>query len=237
MAIHLLGGGWAEDESAWTGRFFDDAKARAGRRPRIVCVLWAQTIEEGEGWHDGYRKDFSAYDADIEFVQLAHDRPLETADVANADGIFIGGGLTPGYHKAVMPLADTLRGLVASGIPYGGYSAGAMIAGDTALLGGWKIGGVPVTGERNSEQLDELSLDAGLGLIDLVVDVHAAQEGTLSRMVAAVDAGLIERAVAIDELTSLIVSPTGIEVAGQGNVWSVQQGDQGTLVTVLGGAR
>lgn len=237
MAIHLFGGGWAEDESSWTGRFFEDARARAGRKPKIACVLWARSEEEGKPWASEYAQDLGEYDAEVSIVQLTEDRVLEAADLADVDAIFIGGGHTPGYHRAVMPLADTLRGLVASGVPYGGYSAGAMIAGDTALLGGWQIGGVPVTPERNGEGLTELSLDAGLGLIDLVVDVHAAQEGTLSRMVAAVDAGLVPQAVAIDEKTSLIVSAGGIEVAGEGNVWSVQPGEHGATVTVLAGTR
>ena len=237
MAIHLFGGGWAEDESDWTGRFFEDARARAGRTARVVCVLWSETLEEGERWHDEYLRDLGRYDADVSIVQLTAERQLQGSDLADADAIFIGGGHTPGYHAAVMPLADTVRGLVASGVPYGGFSAGAMIAGDTALLGGWRVGGVPVTPERNSERLDELTVDAGLGLVDLVVDVHAAQEGTLSRAVAMVDAGFTEQAVAIDEKTSLIVSPGGLEVAGEGNVWAAQAGENGTRVTVLAGER
>lgn len=233
MSVHLIGGGWAEDEQAWTGRFIQEARERAETAPLIVCVLWAETLEEGESLHADYREDFGKFDiGELRIVQLTGARALEAADLAAADGIFVGGGLTPGYHAAIMPLADTIRGLVASGVPYAGFSAGAMIAGEAALLGGWRIGGIEVIAHEYSEGLDEVSLDAGLALVDLVVDVHAAQSGTLSRAVGMVDAGLAERAVAIDECTSLIVG-SSIQVAGRGNVWVVSGTEDGVNVRVL----
>jgi uracil-DNA glycosylase len=45
----------------------------------------------------------------------------------------------------------------------------------------------------------------GIALVDIAVDVHAAQWGTLSRLVAATEAGLVDGGVAIDERTALIV--------------------------------
>ena len=222
MSIHLLGGGWAEDESSWTGRFVDEARERAGGPPAIVVVLWSEDAAEGERFHADYRDDMTKLGAGtVTIVQLTTERTLLPTDLGGADGIFVGGGLTPGYHAAVMPAADTIRGLVSTGVPYAGYSAGAMIAGDVALLGGWRIGGVAVTAESNAEGLDDVTLDAGLGLVDLVVDVHCAQYGTLSRAVAIVDAGLSDRVVAIDELTSLIVGVGGLRVVGEGSVWAV----------------
>ena len=238
MSIHLLGGGWAEDETAWMGRFIDEARERAGTVPHIVCVLWASSEEEGAKWHEPYKRDLVVAGAGtVTVVQLTPERVLEPTDLGNADGIFIGGGITPGYHRAVMPAADTVRGLVASGVPYAGFSAGAMIAGDQALLGGWRIGGVPVAPEDVNEGLDEVTLDAGLGLVDLVVDVHAAQYGTLSRAVGIVDAQLAERVVAVDENTSLVVSSAGVEVVGNGNVWAVQPGESSVQVTVMAAER
>ncbi len=224
MSIHLLGGGDADDESRWTGRFVAEARERAEGAPVIVVVLWAADAAEGEAWHDDYRADLVQLGAgEVRVVQLTAERTLLPTDLGGADGIFIGGGLTPGYHAAVMPAADTIRGLVSTGVPYAGYSAGAMIAGDVALLGGWRIGGVPVTAEASAEGLDDVTLDAGLGLVDLVVDVHAAQLGTVSRAIAIVAAGLADRVVAIDECTSLIVSPGGLEVAGDGSVWTADR--------------
>ncbi|SFR98690.1 cyanophycinase [Agrococcus baldri] len=234
MSIHLLGGGWADDESRWTGRFIDEARQRAGGPPTIAVVLWAADEAEGATWHADYRDDMTKLGAgEVRIVQLTAERTLLPTDLGGADGIFIGGGLTPGYHAAVMPAADTIRGLVSTGVPYAGFSAGSMIAGDVALLGGWRIGGVPVTAESNAEGLDDVTLDAGLGLIDLVVDVHCAQYGTLSRAVAIVHAGLAERVVAIDENTSLIIGPGGLEVAGDGSVWTADRDGERVSIGVL----
>ncbi|WP_206446160.1 Type 1 glutamine amidotransferase-like domain-containing protein [Agrococcus sp. KRD186] len=234
MSIHLLGGGWADDESRWTGRFIDEARQRAGGPPTIVVVLWAADEAEGATWHADYVDDLTKLGAGtVNVVQLTAERTLLPTDLGGADGIFIGGGLTPGYHAAVMPAADTIRGLVSTGVPYAGFSAGAMIAGDVALLGGWRIGGVPVTAQSNAEGLDDVTLDAGLGLIDLVVDVHCAQFGTLSRAVALVHAGLAERVVAIDENTSLIIGPGGLEVAGDGSVWTADRDGERVSIGVL----
>lgn len=235
MSVHLIGGGWAEDESAWTGRFVDEARARAGGRPTIAVVLWAPTLAEGESWHADYRDDLAKHDCEVRFVQLASDRALEAADLADADGIFVGGGLTPGYHEAVMPAAQAIRELVADGTPYAGFSAGAMIAGDVALVGGWRIGGVEVTREEASEGLDDVTLGEGIGLVDVVVDVHATQYGTVPRAMAIVDAGLAERTVAIDERTSLIVGEQALVAAGEGNVYVISKDGPHVQVAVLGG--
>ncbi len=233
MSIHLLGGGDADDESRWTGRFVAEARERAEGPPVIAVVLWAADASEGERWHDDYRDDLTKLGAgEVRIVQLTTERTLLPTDLGSADGIFVGGGLTPGYHAAIMPAADTIRGLVSTGVPYAGYSAGAMIAGDVALLGGWRIGGVPVASEASSEGLDEVTLDAGLGLIDLVVDVHAAQYGNVSRAIAIVAAGLADRVVAIDECTSLIVGSGGLEVAGDGSVWTVDGAGESDRVSV-----
>jgi cyanophycinase len=233
MSIHLLGGGDADDESRWTGRFVAEARERAEGPPVIAVVLWASEASEGEPWHADYRDDLVRLGAgEVRIVQLTAERTLLPTDLGSADGIFVGGGLTPGYHAAIMPAADTIRGLVSTGVPYAGYSAGAMIAGDVALLGGWRIGGVPVASKASSEGLDEVTLDAGLGLIDLVVDVHAAQYGNVSRAIAIVAAGLADRVVAIDECTSLIVGSGGLEVAGDGSVWTADRAGDTDRVTV-----
>ncbi|MFN8537178.1 MAG: hypothetical protein U0232_06835 [Thermomicrobiales bacterium] len=53
--------------------------------------------------------------------------------------MLVGGGLTPAYHAALVPTADEwLPWLRERNIPYAGYSAGAMIAAETAIVGGWK---------------------------------------------------------------------------------------------------
>lgn len=235
MSVHLLGGGWAEDERAWTGRFVEEAAARASATPQVVVVLWAPSADEGARWHDDYREDLERLGADARIVQLTEGVSLAPADLDGAHGIFVGGGLTPGYHRAIMPAAEAIRAAVADGVPYAGFSAGAMIAGDVALLGGWRIGGIPVAPEDASEGLDEVTLEQGLGLVDVVVDVHAAQHGTVSRAIAIVDAQLASRVVAVDERTSLVVGTDALVAAGIGNVYVVSQDGPAVQVSVLGG--
>jgi cyanophycinase len=69
--------------------------------------------------------------------------------------------------------------------------------------------------------------------VDLAVDVHAAQWGTLSRLVAATEAGLVEGGVAIDEGTVLVVNDDGLRIAGSGNVWRVLDDAPGIVVGTL----
>ena len=74
----------------------------------------------------------------------------------------------------------------------------------------------------------------GLGLVDLAVDVHAAQWGTLGRLIASTEAGLVGGGVAIDEDTVLIVGDGTLHVEGLGSVWRVTSADNGVLVSTLG---
>ncbi len=86
-------------------------------------------------------------------------------------------------------------------MPYAGFSAGAAIAGSHAVIGGWRIDGVPVCPEDSNEDLDAVDVVEGIGLVPGAVDVHAAQWGNVSRLVAVVAAGLAPSGVAIDEGT------------------------------------
>ena len=107
---------------------------------------------------------------------------------SDLDGLLVGGGLTPAYHRVLLPHAVAIRVAVADGLPYAGFSAGAMIAPQRALLGGWRLGSTAVTHEDNAEDLDQVTVVDGLGLVSSTVEVHTSQWGTLSRLVAAVAA-------------------------------------------------
>ncbi|MDQ0743685.1 cyanophycinase-like exopeptidase [Clavibacter sp. B3I6] len=108
------------------------------------------------------------------------------------------------------------------------------MAAETALVGGWRIGDVEVVQESASEDLDEVTVEQGIGLIDVAVDVHAAQWGTLTRLIAATEAGLVEGGVAIDEGTVLIVGEGQLVVQGRGSVWSVIGSETGVTVSSAG---
>ncbi|GGI47750.1 cyanophycinase [Agromyces flavus] len=240
MSVHLVGGGWRPEHAASVyGPFLAEAAEAAARdgvdRPRVAVLLvggGAEAAEQVPRWRATLE---SVAEADVAVTAVDEHGSFEPSALAGAHGVLIGGGLTPAYRRAVEPIAGELRRLVASGLPYLGYSAGAAIASDTALLGGWRIGGVPVVAEEAAEDLDDVTAEAGIGLIDLTVDCHAAQWGTLTRLIAATEAGLVDGGIAIDEDTLFSIGTAGLRVAGGGTVWSVTAAADGVSVRSLAG--
>jgi len=239
MSVHLVGGGWAvEHYAAVYGPFLAEASARAAAAGRTAPSIAIISVRGGDG-------DEHAANLTAALTAAAPFEPLVTllglgelaalTAVGGVDGIVIGGGHTPAYLAAIAPIAGEIRRQVSAGIPYLGFSAGAMIAAERALIGGWRIGGVEVSAEFGSEDLDEVTVENGIGLLDVTVEVHAAQWGTLSRLIAATESGLIEGGLAIDENTALVVGEGALGVVGAGSVWRVSQASDGVLVSTFGG--
>jgi cyanophycinase len=235
MSIHLVGGGqrFAHDTTILSA-FVAEAAERAavGSLPRIGVLL----VTEDSGVEYAARVEAEltlAGACEVVSRLRVEGGAFELADLADLDAIYVGGGLTPAYATALEPLVVEIRRLVADGMPYLGYSAGAALAAEQAIVGGWKIGGVAVAPEDTAEDLDEVTVQPGIGLIDIAVDVHAAQWGTLGRLVAATEAGLVSGGVAIDENTALVVSENGLGVVGTGSVWQVTTDDAGVRVSTV----
>jgi cyanophycinase len=239
VSVHLVGGGSSEDGAAFAA-FVAEAADRAHASgvlgpPRIAVVV----VRDGDGVEHAAKlvaEAGHAGDIDERVLALVEGEQAQPGALADSDGILVGGGLTPAYLESLAPLFGEIRDRVSDGVPYLGFSAGAMIAPERALLGGWRIGGVGVSPEEAAEELDEVTLVNGIGLVDVTIEVHTAQWGTLSRLVAATAAGLTDGGMAIDEATALIVGASGIRVAGAGNVWRVAPGEHGVIVDVLAAA-
>lgn len=270
MSVHLVGGGRdLEQATAVYGSFVDEAHVRArsaGRsvpRVGIVLIAEAEDLDAGVAW---FAEALSRCQP-VDVVARVHGSDgtggsggtAGTGGSGGAEGddrgsvpwstwwegldaVLVGGGLTPAYHRLLQPHAGMVRQAVASGLPYAGFSAGAMIAAQRALLGGWRIGELAVTHEDNAEDLDQVTVVDGLGLVAPTVEVHTAQWGTLSRLVAAVSDGLVPAGVALDENTVLTMDPaadTGSpvapaapgQVAGAGRVWWVERAEGAAAVT------
>lgn len=238
MSVHLIGGGWQDEpDGASYAAFIAEAAVRAGAAGRELPRIAVVAVRDGdEAEHAA--KLIAAASAGGGFephvTAVALDGAVPATAFADVDGILVGGGLTPVYRELLEPHFGELRRQVAAGVPYAGFSAGAAIAAERALVGGWRIGEVPVSPEEAAEDLDELTVAPGIGLVDVSVDVHVAQWGTLSRLVAAVEAGLVEGGLGIDELTTLIVGEGGLRVAGHGSVWRVLPAESGVLVSTIG---
>lgn len=216
--LYLIGGGWAPRGLRATLRPF--VRAAGGASARIACVLL-------RGW--GQRVAFPAYAAALRAaggaavtpVFVSPERPLRAGALVGATGILVGGGATPAYHDALCPTAaEWLPALRARGIPYAGYSAGAMIAAEVALLGGWRARAP--TAERRlvarafGEGLIYLECRPGLGLVPFLVDVHAARWETTARLRHAITAGWADDGWAIDEGTLVEMRGDGATAHGLG---------------------
>jgi len=242
--VHLVGGGWdpAAAPAAY-GPFLADAAAIAGDHPpTIACVV----LDEGDG-----AERFEQWAHSL--VAVGHCRPrpvlvpigsrLDPASLGAANALLVGGGMTPGYADGLVPDAAEIRAWLADGPrPYCGFSAGAAVASAKAVVGGWRVGDVPVCPEDTGEDLDQLTVVPGLGLTGWSVDVHCAQWGTLPRLVEVVRTQVASgNGLGIDENTLVSFHPGGgFSVAGLGRAWMVHRGGgrgQATVTPLPAGAR
>lgn len=204
MSVTVLVGG-GRDEAKVRDALVPFVKASADGE--VVCVV----ADEGDGvdldrW-SGVLSDAAA----VRHVVVAEGRPLTASDLDGAAGVFVAGGLTPLYATLVVPAKDAIGDL-----PFAGFSAGAAIAAQRAVVGGWRIGDLEVGSEDAGEDLDQVTVVDGLGRVPFAVDVHAAQWGTVTRALHAVRAGLVAEAWAVDEHTSLVLDGGEPRVHGAG---------------------
>ena len=239
--IFLIGGGWAAEhrDAVWSPFLSRAAERAAGGPPSIACVV----VDEGDG-PDQVQRWAGALGRTAVCTPVPVLIPLgsglsddQRSTLAAAHGLLVCGGLTPAYAESLVPAADLIRARVAEGVPYAGFSAGAAVAADRAVVGGWRDRGVPVCPEDAGEDLAEVSVVDGLGLVPFAVDVHAAQWGTLARLIAAVAGGRVESGVALDEDTVLQMAADGsATVAGAGRAHLVRRpghGADGVRVTSI----
>jgi cyanophycinase len=167
---------------------------------------------------------------EVHELVVARARPPRPGDVDGAAGVYVAGGWTPGYHEA---LVGAGTGWLPRDLPYAGYSAGAAIAAERAILGGWRLDGLAVCAPEAAEDLVEVAVAAGLGLVPFAVDVHATQWGTLTRLVHAVAAGLVDGGWAVDEGAALVLGGGGPpRVEGLGGAYRVTRSGERLTVAV-----
>ncbi|MFJ4036534.1 Type 1 glutamine amidotransferase-like domain-containing protein [Microbacterium sp. NPDC090007] len=236
MSVYLLGGGRDTVRCGELLRpFVDEARAAAGGRAPVIALLLVREPDDETSIprHRAMLEAAGATTSEIR-VETVVEGQAFAASVLEADAVFVGGGLTPAYLDAVGGIQDAVVDRVRDGMPYAGFSAGSAIAAGPALVGGYRVKGVEVVSPDAAEELDEVEVRAGLGLLAFAVDVHAAQWGTVSRLVAAVDAGLVPEGVAIDENTALVIAAQAAPaVRGAGQVWRVEAAASGIRVEVL----
>ncbi|MFP3466664.1 Type 1 glutamine amidotransferase-like domain-containing protein [Leifsonia sp. SIMBA_070] len=240
MSVHLIGGGATTSaDAALYAPFVAEAALRASQagraRPRLAVIsLHPEAEEKAAALGELLTEAGTGPAIELSLTAGRPGEPIGLGAIADVDGIAVGGGIVEEVRAGLEPLFGELRRMVAAGVPYLGVSAGAMIAAEGSLGGGSRIGGVVVSPEDPDEEGEELEIDPGVGLVDVAVEVHVAQRGMLSRLVAAVESGLVTGALGIDERTALIVGEGALRVAGRGSVWRVLQTEGGVLVSTIG---
>ncbi|WP_431247154.1 Type 1 glutamine amidotransferase-like domain-containing protein [Leifsonia xyli] len=240
MSVHLIGGGATTSADARLyAPFVREAALRAadaGRpRPRIAVIsLHPEAQEKAAALGELLTEAAAGTALELHLSTGRPGEPIGLLAIVDVDGIAVGGGVVEDVRARLEPVFGELRRLVADGVPFLGVSAGAMIAAEGSLGSGSCIGGVVVSPEDPDERGVELEIEAGIGLVDVAVEVHVAQRGMLSRLVAAVESGLVTRGIGIDERTALIVGEGALRVEGHGSVWRVLPTEGGVLVSTIG---
>jgi cyanophycinase len=215
-----------------------EAFVRAVGGPVVAFVLEEGADTELQRWS----KTLAAAGAtDHRIVVVSPERPARAADLDGAAGVYVAGGLTPGYHHALVAAGtEWLVQARDAGLVFAGFSAGAAIASAHALVGGARVDyrgrTIDVCQEDCAEELGTLTVQPALGLIPFTVDVHAAQWGTLYRLVHALTAANVAEGWAIDENTALEVADDVVTVHGSGAATRVlcQGSDVSLAVHVAG---
>lgn len=235
-SVFLIGGGW--DEAAFPHTYGRFAAAVGDTSARIACIL--VDTDDRDAYFARSVAAFGAIGATgLEPVFVSRDHPLQESDVEGAAGIFVGGGLTPDYYDAIVSAAGSaIRQRVETGVPYAGFSAGAMIAPADGIIGGWKLrqgaADLTICSEDVSEDEEYLDVRQGLGLAPFAVDVHASQYGTPTRLLHAVRSGTVSEGWAVDEDTMIELADGHVAVSGLGSAYHVRPDGPSLSVTILG---
>jgi cyanophycinase len=218
--VFLIGGGRDPDGAHRTNVPFAEAVLATGSNEVALIVL-----DEGDDTPARERA------AALELVGLAPRVSIVApgrppTGLGDFGAVYVTGGLTPGYQAALCPDPSWLP----DDAIYGGFSAGAAITSEVALVGGWRMDGVAVGAEESGEDLDEVEIRPGLALIEPVIDVHCAQWGTLPRLAEVIRCGDGRAGWGLDEHTTLeLREGEVVAVHGEGTAWLVEPAGDGAV--------
>lgn len=227
--VFLIGGG--DRPEVWPDTYGRFLQAARGENARLALVAVGETAADAAEILGFYRKIFLKLGLPPEQVlnlPLTREQRLETPALAALEpsGVCVCGTSTPLCHQVLCQDLGWVTWLQDQNLPYCGVSSGAVVAGDRAVVGGWRV---TVDGEKHpfqahwaSEGLDDLEVRPGLGLAPFAIECHAGQWGTLVRLVHAVAMELVGQGWAIDEDTLLEIGTRGIYTNGLGHTYRLQ---------------
>lgn len=226
MSLFLVGSGPVEGLDAVYDEFVQQARAFGG----VVAVAMLGEPDDVQQHVADYTRPLAERWPEAEIRVIALDDEGGTAwpdDFEQVAGLVVAGGWTPGYLDALIPQRDAISRLVRGGIPYLGFSAGAMVVSRHAIVGGYRLRGRQLAPEHVSEGLEELSVRDGLALIGPTIETHTDTWANLGVAIAALEASEARTAATIDEGTCLVVEPASgrSRVLGPGRVhWLQREG-------------
>jgi cyanophycinase len=236
--LFLIGGGWQPEAFIHTYGPFVEAASK-NKNTKILLVLASKDEANKEELIKKFQIPFqtlSVMSDEITAIFVSKSEPLTKNILVSTKptGIFICGGTTPLYQEALCIDKGWLDYLEDERLPYCGFSAGASIAADKAIVGGWKLCGDgqnnPIIDPEVAEDLECLTVRNGLGLLPFSIDVHCGQWGTITRLIHTVNQGMVESGWAIDEDTMLKVDGNRLSVHGFGQTYRVKRQAKDKLI-------
>lgn len=217
MTLFLVGGGPTDR----IGVSLDDFCARARTLGGPVAIMLLGSEEEAGQYLADYVEPLRERlpETELRPVWLVGDDTAWPESFEQLGGLVVAGGWTPGYLDALAPKAKQIRQAVRRGVPYLGYSAGAMVIAKHAYVGGWRLGERALVQPEWGEGLDQLDVRDGLGIIGQLVETHADAARTEGLVITALEQHLARSAVSIDEHTCLVLEPSTGEVRVDGAGW------------------
>ena len=209
----LIGGATTPTGSA-LGIFIECCRAREGGRVVGLTTASADAAASAALW----RADFATAGASNVEFPVVPDRRAACDEriarmVAEADGIFLGGGDQVHLIASLSgtPTGEAIKEAFARGVTVGGTSAGAAALTETTLAGG------EVDEDGN---LVEMYIGPGLGLLGFraIIDTHFAQRKRLQRLFVAIADYPDMMGLGLDEDTALVVKGHLGTVVGHGGV-------------------
>jgi cyanophycinase len=185
--------------------------------PAVVVPLASGTPDKSGQAYVDYLRALGIPNASY-VVPGASSTPADIAKVAGARAVFFSGGDQSKILSAFGPAwQQALKTARAKGCVVAGTSAGAMVWGQRAILGGDPLQTV-LHGEDPA--FGGIRLGMGLGLApSLVVDTHFSERGRVPRLAYAVAKQPGAVGLGVDPATAAIVYADGrLEVAGRGTV-------------------
>lgn len=234
--LFLHGGGdHIEARQSTFGRFLDRCKRNSSGPVAVVSAAGERA--EAAAQAEAYIAILQASNdlaLPMTVLPSSPDAPLRAEELAAIEpaAVFVCGGETPHYQKALTRDREWLAYMRENRLIYCGTSSGASVAAARAIIGGWRT---PEPDARDmiyagaGEGLDQLTIMPGLALVSFAVDVHAGQWGTLTRAIQAVRHQMLDEVWAIDENTMVILDEDDIQICGIGHAYHVTAGESGNV--------